>query len=125
MTHEFYVLWTRIPDWAKPVILATAFTALGWCVLKVVHSIGRTIRAAIKYVHDRRIEVLSLKVWKFVKSQCGASTSAIPLDAVTSHFRVSRGRAKEALQALKAKGMLRPNVDESLWYSDALTRFYN
>jgi hypothetical protein len=119
--NEIRDWWSSVPDWAKPVLLTAVVGVLGWAVVRAV----RVLLALAKRKHSENIEKLSHRIWAFIKSKSGPTTTGVPLQIIVSYFRVSEPRTKEALRLLKSKGVLRPNVDESLWWSDARTRFFN
>lgn len=117
--------WWSFPDWAKPVLLTAALAAvlavLGWTAKRAMGVISEFA----KRKHREHVEEFSRRVWAFVKSRCGPSTTGVPLHSIASHFRASETKTKEALRVLQTKGVLHPNVDETMWWLDAETRFFD
>jgi hypothetical protein len=117
--------WNSLPESYRAAIIAGVLASIGWFAVKLLTLCVRVISGFYQKRKLRNIELLARGIWEFIKQQSGGSTTAIRLSLIVSHFGIPENRAIEALRNLQAKGLLRPNFDESLWFSDAGARFFN
>ena len=122
---RFVNWWHGLPESYRTALLVAGIGLLGWLATKGIPSLLRLIASRRKQKHEEQIELLSHKVWAYIKAQPGSATTATRTSLIVSDLKVSESEAKEALRVLKDKGLLTTTFDESLWYSDAKGRFFN
>jgi hypothetical protein len=123
---KFWHWWTALPEGYRVAIISGMVAVVSGVILWIVtKELPPRISSYLKRKHDQKVEILSHAVWSYIKQQSGGSTTAIRFSSVVSHFNISAGKAREALRLLQAKGLIWTMEDESLWYSEAKTRFFN
>jgi hypothetical protein len=121
----FWIWWNALPEGYRTAIVAGLVAGVGWVLVRGIPSLAKVVVAFRKRKHEKQIELLSHRVWAYIKAQPGSATTATRTSAIVNDLKVSESDAKEALRALKDKGLLRTTFDEGLWYSDAKGRFFN
>ena len=122
---KFVNWWHGLPESYRTALLVAGIGVLGWLATKGIPDLVRAVNSQRKQQHEKQIELLSHKVWAYIKAQPGSATTATRTSSLVSDLKVPEADAKEALRVLKGKGLLTTTFDESLWYSDAKGRFYN
>jgi hypothetical protein len=121
--------WRDLSEASRVAFLTTLLGSLllmiGWTASRAIKLAAKNISESRKAKAAERLHQLSLHVWGFIKEISGGGTRAIPTSLIAHQFNLSEDRAKQVLRYMRDRGLLSPNFDETLWFSDAETRFFN
>jgi hypothetical protein len=126
---DFTQWWRGLSETSRVTLLTTLLSSfllmLGWSGSRVIKLASKKISESRRAKAAERLHQLSLHVWGFIKGISGGGTRGIPTSLIAHQFNLSDDRAKQVLRYIRDRGLLAPNFDESLWFSDPETRFFN